>query len=113
MQKTVGKSGGNKGAISLPTSQERFLARMVKEQKKVAVRLINGGRIHGRIVSFDQFVIFVRGDTIDKVYKHAVSTIQPMEGFADSKTATAHPETFTMPTTFMLRKRRLLKSAGA
>jgi len=56
------------------------LTQWAKERTKVAVFLVNGVKIEGEIVSFDKYVILVKGEMTDHVYKHAVSTIQPVTG---------------------------------
>ncbi len=52
----------------------------VKEHTRVALFLVNGVRIEGEIAAFDDYVILVKGEMTDQVYKHAVSTIQPVMG---------------------------------
>ena len=58
--------------------QERFLNQMIEERRKVAVFLLSGVKLEGEIVSYDQYVLLIKGAMIDTVYKHAVSTIQPL-----------------------------------
>ncbi len=66
--------------LSETSAQARFLTQMIEERKKVAVYLVSGIRLEGEIVDFDQFVILLKGAAVtDAVYKHAVSTIQPVE----------------------------------
>ncbi|MFC4521431.1 RNA chaperone Hfq [Cupriavidus pinatubonensis] len=58
--------------------QNDFLNSARKERRPVDVYLINGVRLSGSIVSFDQFVVVLsapNGNT-QAVYKSAVSTIQ-------------------------------------
>lgn len=44
--------------------------------------LINGIRLNGRIERFDRYTILLsRGGASQVVYKHAISTIVPPEGF--------------------------------
>ena len=81
MQKaSVKKSGGTKraGAERAPPAQFRFLTELAKERRAVAIFLINGLKLEGRIVSFDDYAILLEGDLSDHVYKHAISTIQPL-----------------------------------
>lgn len=60
--------------------QEAFLNTARKRRVKVAIFLINGVRIQGRIRSFDTFTILVEdGRQQTLVYKHAISTIVPAE----------------------------------
>jgi len=81
------KPRGTKPLSEKPT-QARFLTQMMEERKKVALYLVSGIRLEGEIVAFDQFVILIKGATMtDAVYKHAVSTIQPVEEGARPMTA--------------------------
>ena len=57
--------------------QEPFLNALRKERVQVAVYLVNGIKLQGQVDSFDQFVILLRGQVSQMVYKHAVSTIVP------------------------------------
>lgn len=77
---SVKKSGATKraGAERAPPAQHRFLTELAKERRAVAIFLINGLKLEGRIVSFDDYAILLEGDLSDHVYKHAISTIQPL-----------------------------------
>ncbi|HEY3487576.1 MAG TPA: RNA chaperone Hfq [Gammaproteobacteria bacterium] len=57
--------------------QEPFLNALRKEHVKVNIFLVNGIKLHGEIESFDQFVILLKNDVCQMVYKHAISTIVP------------------------------------
>jgi host factor-I protein len=84
MQKAVvKKSKGKKrtGAAARP-AQYRFLTELAEERRPVAVFLVNGLKLEGRIVSFDDYAILLEGEMSDHVYKHAISTIQPLTGAA-------------------------------
>jgi len=60
--------------------QEAFLNTARKRRVKVTIFLINGVRIQGKIRSFDTFTILVEdGRQQTLVYKHAISTIVPVE----------------------------------
>ena len=63
---------------SLP-AQDRFLNQMSQERRKVVIFLTNGIKLEGVIKSFDEYAILLEGEMTDHVYKHAVSTIQPLE----------------------------------
>ena len=134
MQKdSVKKSSGTKrtGDAARP-AQYRFLTELAKERRPVAIFLINGLKLEGRIVSFDDYAILLEGDLSDHVYKHAISTIQPLTtaakadagAKAGSKTGVkayprrAEPEYVTavperkprQPTIVVRPKRRIIKS---
>jgi host factor-I protein len=58
--------------------QDPFLNALRKEKIEVSIYLVNGIKLSGRIESFDNFVISLRGKTVAQmVYKHAISTIVP------------------------------------
>lgn len=59
--------------------QEPFLELLCKEQIPVSVYLVNGIKLHGQIEAFDQFVLFLKNSASQMVYKHAISTVVPMQ----------------------------------
>lgn len=79
MKKTAEKKSLSESSAFAKSAQVRFLTQMIEERKKVAVYLVNGIKLEGEIVAYDQFVILMKGAMTDAVYKHAVSTIQPIE----------------------------------
>ncbi len=57
--------------------QDIYLNYLRKEKIPVTVYLINGTRLKGTIKGFDNFVIILKQDVQQLIYKHAVSTISP------------------------------------
>ena len=57
--------------------QDIFLNQMRKEKISVTMYLVNGARLTGTIKGFDNFVILLKQDNQQLVYKHAISTIIP------------------------------------
>lgn len=57
--------------------QDPFLNMLRKERVPVSIFLINGIKLQGQIESFDQFVILLRSNVSQMIYKHAISTIVP------------------------------------
>ncbi|MDJ0881229.1 MAG: RNA chaperone Hfq [Gammaproteobacteria bacterium] len=57
--------------------QEPFLNALRREHVPVSIFLVNGIKLQGQIESFDQFVILLKNNVSQMVYKHAVSTIVP------------------------------------
>ena len=59
--------------------QEQFLNTLRRERTQVSVFLVNGIKLTGRIDSFDQFVVHLKGhdQAGQMVFKHAISTISP------------------------------------
>src|SRR3954471_14045570 len=70
------------GAEPQRPAQYRFLSELAKERRAVAIFLVNGLKLEGRITSFDDYAILLEGDLSDHVYKHAISTIQPLSAAA-------------------------------
>ncbi len=57
--------------------QEPFLNTLRKERVQVSIYLVNGIKLQGQIESFDSFVVLLRNEVSQMVYKHAISTIVP------------------------------------
>ena len=61
------------------TLQHTLLNKLRKEKLAVTIFLINGIKLEGIITWFDNFsVLLRRGDQQQLVYKHAISTIFPI-----------------------------------
>lgn len=57
--------------------QEPYLNALRREQVPVSIFLVNGIKLQGQIESFDQFVVLLKNNISQMVYKHAISTIVP------------------------------------
>jgi host factor-I protein len=57
--------------------QDQFLNRIRKDRNHVVVELMNGRKIEGTILSFDNFCLIIRGEADQLVYKHAICSISP------------------------------------
>ena len=57
--------------------QSPFLNILRKEKIPVSIYLVNGIQLQGKVDAFDQFVILLKNNVSQIVYKHAVSTIVP------------------------------------
>lgn len=64
----------NKGGASI---QDPFLNALRKEGISVAIYLVNGIKLQGQVESFDAYVVFLKNNVTQMVYKHAISTIVP------------------------------------
>ena len=58
--------------------QDPYLNALHKEKISVAIYLINGIKLQGKIKSFDQFALLLGDPGNQIVYKHAISTIVPI-----------------------------------
>lgn len=72
--------------------QDPFLNALRKERVPVSIFLVNGIKLQGQIESFDQFVVLLKNNVSQMIYKHAISTVvptrkvkipQPQEGLAE------------------------------
>ena len=59
------------------TLQDPFLNLLRKEHVPVAIYLVNGIKLQGFVESFDQFVVLLRNNVSQMIYKHAISTVVP------------------------------------
>lgn len=57
--------------------QDGFLNVLRKEKVNVSIFLVNGIKLHGVVDSFDQYVVMLKGQVTQMVYKHAISTVVP------------------------------------
>ncbi len=65
----------NKATINI---QDGFLFQSLKDGKPVALELVTGRRVEGRIRRFDRFVVVVEESGRELlIYKHAIATISP------------------------------------
>jgi host factor-I protein len=107
-KKTAAKKTGKDSAAAAHSAQDRFLNQMIEEHRRVAIFLASGVKLEGEIVSFDQYVILMKGSMTDKVYKHAVSTIQPLDEGETKAPGPARSET-RAPTIIRRVRPRLVK----
>ena len=72
-----------------PNLQNDFFSHARKEHKTVAIFLMNGKRLVGRIKSFDRFTLLLSGTHGDlMLFKHAISTVS----IAGDSEAWVHPD---------------------
>jgi len=57
--------------------QDPFLNALRKERIPVSIFLVNGIKLQGQIESFDQFVVLLKNNVNQMIYKHAISTVVP------------------------------------
>ena len=77
-----------------PTNiQEAFLNLCRKDQTRCIVYLVNGVQLRGIITGFDNFTILLEDESKQQiVYKHAVTTVQPMRRIPDVFRTMAEPD---------------------
>jgi len=57
--------------------QDLYLNHLRKEKIPVTIFLVNGTRLKGTIKGFDNFVVLLKQNNQQLIYKHAISTISP------------------------------------
>jgi host factor-I protein len=57
--------------------QDIFLRTLRDKKENVSMFLISGIKLHGVIEEFDEYVILLKNNITQMVFKHAVSTVVP------------------------------------
>jgi host factor-I protein len=59
--------------------QDQFLNTLRREHVPVAVFLVNGIKLVGKIESFDQYMVLLKSHdhAVQAIFKHAISTVSP------------------------------------
>ena len=60
--------------------QDKFLQGLRESKTLVGVFLVNGIRLQGQVEFFDTYIVAVKSTVTQLVYKHAISTIVPIQG---------------------------------
>ena len=60
--------------------QHKFLQDLRESKMPVAIFLVNGIRLQGQVEFFDNYIVAVKSTVTQLVYKHAISTIVPIDG---------------------------------
>jgi host factor-I protein len=62
--------------------QNEFLEGLRKESIPVSIFLVNGIKLQGQIDCFDQYVILLKSNSHQAIFKHAISTVVPARDFS-------------------------------
>ncbi|MCD4784373.1 MAG: RNA chaperone Hfq [Candidatus Eremiobacteraeota bacterium] len=63
--------------------QDAYLGQLKKDNLLVVVYLVNGFQLKGLIKGFDNFTVFLENEgKIQMVYKHAITTINPVKSIS-------------------------------
>jgi host factor-I protein len=57
--------------------QDPFLNALRRQRVPVNIYLTNGIKLQGHVAAFDQYVVLLKNNTKQMVFKHAVATIVP------------------------------------
>ena len=62
--------------------QDAFLAQLRKDKTETVIYLVNGFQLKGIVTGYDNFTILLENaeGKLQMVYKHAVTTVQPVKG---------------------------------
>ena len=70
-----------------PKNQTEMLASVQTDGSQVAIFLVNGIRLVGKIEAFDQYLVVLRSSAGKQaIYKHAISTVQVDTGRGEPST---------------------------
>jgi len=71
--------------------QDPFLNALRRQRVPVAVYLTNGIKLQGHVVAFDQYVVLLKNNARQMVFKHAIATVVPSRNvvWSDSEDADA------------------------
>jgi host factor-I protein len=70
--------------------QDDFLQMLMNDNTAVNVFLVNGIRLSGQLAAFDQFAVLLEsGPGSQLVFKHAISTVLPVNGSAPARSSGA------------------------
>lgn len=77
-----------------PGVQDDFLRMLMNNNTAVNVFLVNGIRLSGQLAAFDQFAVLLEsGPSSQLVFKHAISTVLPVNGSGPAREPTGVPVT--------------------
>ncbi|OYT73036.1 MAG: RNA chaperone Hfq [Chloracidobacterium sp. CP2_5A] len=93
------KSPGSPAGASSQNLQDTFLNQVRRERATVAIYLVSGVKLTGRIRGFDKYsVVLEAGNQEQLIFKHAISTISALRsghGRSAAPTAGNAPEATT------------------
>jgi host factor-I protein len=77
--------------------QNEFLNALRRERRQVAIFLVNGIRLTGRIQSFDAYMVYLTSEaSAQAVFKHSISTIGEHNGLASRRSGRGKPSRPTL-----------------
>jgi host factor-I protein len=75
-----------------PSVQDDFLQALLSNKTSVNVFLVNGIKLSGQLAGFDPFVVLLEsGSAVQLVFKHAISTVMPVNGMGSARAPTERP----------------------
>jgi host factor-I protein len=90
-----------------PSVQDDFLQALIKDKTTVNLFLVNGIRLSGQLSCFDQFVVLLEsGSAVQLVFKHAISTVMPVNVVDPARASTEAPMSRDKPNQSRARVQR-------
>lgn len=57
--------------------QDAFLKTLCKDNMPVSVFLVNGIKLQGQLIAYDNYIVMLKNSITQMIFKHAISTIVP------------------------------------
>ncbi|OIO58423.1 MAG: RNA chaperone Hfq [Alphaproteobacteria bacterium CG_4_10_14_0_2_um_filter_63_37] len=57
--------------------QDVFLNIIRRDKVPVTIFLVNGVKLQGTVIAFDNFAVMLKNHVVQMIYKHAISTVMP------------------------------------
>lgn len=64
-------------STKIQSLQDPFLSALRRQRVPVSIYLTNGIKLQGVVAGFDKFVVLLKNNTKQLVFKHAVATVVP------------------------------------
>lgn len=81
----------SQGTLQGQALQDPYLNALRTEKIPVFVYLVSGIKLQGQIEAFDRFVILLKNNVSQMVYKHAISTVVPSRNIMKKIEVHSHP----------------------
>lgn len=72
-----GEAVQQEASLNTTVIQDPFLNALKKQRVPVAIYLTNGIKLQGVIAGYDDFIILLKNNTKQMVYKRAIATVVP------------------------------------
>ena len=84
--------------LKTQTLQDPFLNALRRQRVPVSIYLTNGIKLQGVVAAFDQYVVLLKNNTKQMVFKHAIATIVPSRNimWGEGESAGTSAESFNV-----------------
>lgn len=80
----------SQGTLQGQVLQDPYLNALRTEKVPVSIYLVSGIKLQGQIEAFDRFVILLKNNVSQMVYKHAISTVVPSRNIIQKIETNSH-----------------------